>query len=75
MSTKNIALCIGFFSIIMGLITYDPEIKTAAIPVITGIIVVVLALFGLVPEIVICERCGKKNIGTNGHCRYCQDKK
>ena len=73
MSMKNIALCIGLFSIIMGWLTYDPEIKTAAVPIITGIIVVILALFGLIPEFVVCERCGRKSLGTKGHCRYCED--
>jgi hypothetical protein len=70
---KNIALCIGLFSIIMGLVTYDAQIITAAIPIITGTIVVILALFGLIPEFVVCERCGRKSIGTKGHCRYCED--
>ena len=73
MSMKNIALCIGFFSIIIGWVTYEPEIKTAAMPVITGIIVVILALFGLIPEFFVCERCGRKSLGTKGHCRYCED--
>ena len=74
MSMKNIALCIGLFSIIMGWVTYDPEIKTAAIPVITGIIVVILALFGLIPEFVVCKHCGRKSLDTKGVCRHCEDK-
>ena len=75
MSMKNIALCFGLFSILMGWINYNPEIETAAVPVVTGIIVVILALFGLVPEIVVCERCGRRSFGTKkGHCRYCENK-
>ena len=73
MSMKNIALGIGLFSIIVGWATYDPEIKTAAIPVITGIIVVVLALFGMIPEFVVCKHCGKKSLGTKGVCQHCED--
>ena len=73
MSMKNIALCFGLFSIIMGWVNYDPEIETAAVPVVTGIIVVILALFGLIPEFVACQRCGKKSFGTKGVCRSCQD--
>jgi hypothetical protein len=72
---KNIALCIGLFSIIMGWISYDPEIKTSAVPVVTGIAVVVLALFGLIPEFVVCKRCGRRSLGPKGHCRYCEDEK
>jgi DNA-directed RNA polymerase subunit RPC12/RpoP len=60
MSMKNLALCIGLFSIIMGWINYDPEIETAVVPIITGIIVVILALLNQIPEMVVCERCGKK---------------
>ncbi|MBW2467463.1 MAG: hypothetical protein JRF02_09200 [Deltaproteobacteria bacterium] len=73
MSMKNIALCVGLFSTIMGLLTYDPEIKTAAVPVITGIIVIILALCGLIPEFTVCKRCGKKSIGPKEHCPYCKD--
>ena len=73
MSMKNIALCLGLFSIIVGWGTYDPEIKTAAIPVITGMAVVILALFGLIPEFVVCTHCGKKKLGTRGVCRSCAD--
>ena len=71
MSIKNFALCIGIFSIIIGWVTYDPEVKTAVMPVITGILVVILALFGLVPEFFVCERCGMKSLSTKGHCRHC----
>ena len=73
MSMKNTALCIGLFAIIMGWVNYDPEIETAAVPVVTGIIVVILALLGQIPEMVTCERCGKKSFGKKGHCRACQD--
>ncbi|MDX2434421.1 MAG: hypothetical protein QNK14_07395 [Desulfobacterales bacterium] len=73
MSMKNTALCIGFFAIIMGWVNYDPEIETAAVPVVTGIIVVILALFGLIPEFEVCKRCGKKSLGTKGVCRSCKD--
>jgi len=75
MSMKNIALCFGIFSIVMGWINYDPEIETAAVPVVTGFIVVILALFNLIPEYTVCERCGKKSFITRGHCRACEDKK
>jgi len=73
MSMKNTALCIGLFAIIMGWVNYDPEIETAAVPVVTGIIVVILALLGLIPELVVCKRCGKKSFGTKGVCRHCKD--
>jgi hypothetical protein len=73
MSMKNIALCIGLFAIIMGWVNYDPEIETAAVPVVTGIIVVILALFGLIPEFFVCEHCGMKSLGSRGHCRNCGD--
>ena len=75
MSMKNIAFCIGLFAIIMGWINYDPEIETAAVPIITGIIVVILALLNQIPEMVTCERCGKKSFGTKGRCRYCEKEK
>lgn len=74
MSMKNIALSIGLFAVIVGWITYDPEIRTAAIPIITGLAVVVLALFGLIPEFVVCKRCGRKSLGTTEVCPHCNNK-
>ncbi len=73
MKMKNIALFIGIFSIIMGWVTYDPEIKTASMPLVTGVLVVILALFGLIPEFVICERCGKRSLGTKEKCPHCAE--
>jgi hypothetical protein len=75
MSMKYISLVIGLFSVIAGSMAYDPEIKTAAMPIITGLIVIILALCGLIPEIIVCERCGKKSLGTKGHCRHCEDRR
>lgn len=71
MSMKNISLLIGLFSVVIGGMAYDPEIKTAAMPIILGLIVIILALCGLIPECVVCERCGKKSLGIKGHCRHC----
>ena len=69
---KKLALCIGLFSIIMGWVSYDPEVATAPIPIITGIIVVILALLNQVPELVVCKKCGKKSFGKKGVCRACR---
>jgi hypothetical protein len=73
MSMKNTALCIGLFAIIMGWVNYGPEIETAAVPVVTAIIVVILALLGQIPEMVTCERLRPKRFGKKGHCQACQD--
>ena len=52
MSMKNTALCIGFFAIIMSWVKYDQEIKAEAVPIVTGIIMVILALLGQIPHMV-----------------------
>ena len=72
MSMKNISLLVCLVSIIAGVIAYDPEIKTAAVPVITGLLVIILALLGLIPEFMVCEHCGKKSLATKGYCRHCR---
>ena len=43
MSTRKIAFWVGMFSLVMGLLTYDSEVVTAPVPVITGLLVVLLA--------------------------------
>ncbi|MBU0729032.1 MAG: zinc ribbon domain-containing protein [Proteobacteria bacterium] len=71
MSLKTIAIAVGFFSLIMGLLTYDTEIPTSPVPVVSGALVILLAVFGLIPELKKCPSCNKKNLKKATTCRHC----
>jgi hypothetical protein len=72
MTTRKIAFWIGMFSLVMGLVTYDSEVVTAPVPVITGGLVVLLAVFNLIPSLNECEICKKKIPKSRERCRSCE---
>lgn len=71
MSLRSIAFCLGLFSVVVGLLTYDREVVTASVPVVTGLIVVVLALADFIPEFKICRFCQNKIFKKASKCRHC----
>jgi recombinational DNA repair protein (RecF pathway) len=71
MCFKTIAFVVGFFSCAMGMLTYDSEVVTAPIPVITGAIVMLLAVLGFIPELKNCINCNRKILNKAETCRYC----
>ncbi|MCF6291199.1 MAG: hypothetical protein L3J03_09440 [Desulfobacterales bacterium] len=71
MSIRWLAFSIGLFSLIMGLFAYDPEVATARTPIITGAIVMVLALFNWIPALKTCVSCGRRFTGRSGKCPHC----
>lgn len=71
MGMRKIAFWAGLFSLVVGVLTYDREVATAPVPVVTGIIVIILALFNLIPEFNTCGFCGKKVPKKADRCRYC----
>ena len=72
MTTRAIAFGVGMFSLVMGLLTYDSEVVTAPVPVITGGLVVILAAFNLIPSLNECEICKKKIPKSRERCRSCE---
>ena len=72
MTTRKIAFWVGMFSLVMGLLTYDSEVVTAPIPVVTGLLVVILAVFNLIPSLNECEICKKKIHKSRTRCRNCE---
>jgi hypothetical protein len=71
MSMRKIALWVGLFSLAMGLFTYDSEVATAPVPVVTGAVVVVFALLGWIPEPRRCASCGRISFGSGSRCSRC----
>ncbi|MCB2184708.1 MAG: hypothetical protein KQH63_22005 [Desulfobulbaceae bacterium] len=72
MTLRAIAFWIGFFSFVMGILTYDSAVVTAPIPVISGALVMVLALFKLIPEFKRCCSCNRKILKKTEICPHCQ---
>ncbi len=71
MSIRTIAFWVGLISLVMGLLTYDKEVATAVVPIITGALVLLLAAFNLIPEFKPCQSCGKKIPKKQSTCRFC----
>ena len=72
MTMRKIAFGVGLFSLVVGLITYDRTVVTAPVPVVTGLLVVVLAVFDLIPELKKeCVACKKKISRNRSRCPYC----
>ena len=69
---KKIAIAVGLFSLVVGWLTYDSEVATAPVPIITGLVVIALAVLGLIPEFVVCPGCGRKNLKSRKQCAHCQ---
>ena len=74
MSMRKIAFFVGLFAVIMGWLTYDSQVSTSLVPIVTGAIVVLLAVFDLVPELTSCPSCGGKNLKKKKTCRHCGEK-
>ena len=72
MTMRRIAFWVGLFSLVVGLITYDSKVVTAPLPVVTGLLVVVLAVFDLIPELTKeCVACRKKISRNSARCPHC----
>lgn len=71
MTLRTIAFFVGLFSLVMGLLTYDSEVVTAPVPVVSGAVVMLLAVFGLIPELKRCISCNRKIPKKSDKCRHC----
>jgi hypothetical protein len=68
---RAIAFIVGLISLIAGLKNYDSELTTAPVPIITGALVMLLAVFNLFPQFKRCSSCNKKITRKATTCRYC----
>lgn len=71
MSMRKIAFFVGLFALVVGWLTYDSEVATSMVPIVTGGLVVILAVFNLIPEFTACPACGKKNLKKKKFCIHC----
>ncbi len=71
---RAIAFLVGFISLTVGLLKYDSELATAPVPVVTGALVMLVAVFNLIPRIKRCSSCHKKIPKKVATCHYCGSK-
>jgi hypothetical protein len=68
---RAIAFLVGLISLTSGILNYDSKLASAPIPVITGALVMLIAVFNLLPKIRRCPFCDKKIPTKSTTCRYC----
>jgi len=68
---RAIAFIVGLISLIAGLRDYDKELATAPVPVIAGALVMLIAVFNLIPQLKRCPSCNRKLVKKADTCRYC----
>ena len=68
---RIIAFLVGLIAIIAGLKNYDSEIATAPLPVVTGALVIFIAVFNLLPKTKLCTSCKKRLPHKADTCHHC----
>ena len=68
---RIIAFTVGLIAVIKGYSSYDTNQATASIPLVTGGLVMLIALFNLLPKIRRCPACHKKIATKATTCRHC----
>ncbi len=71
---RVIAFLVGLIAIVKGFSSYDSSQSTALIPIITGGLVIIIAVFNLLPQIKRCPSCHKKISNKAETCRFCGNK-
>ena len=69
---RIIAFLVGLIAVIAGIRNYDSTVGSAPIPLITGGLVMLIAVFNLIPQFKRCTFCGKKIPKKNTHCPFCK---
>ncbi len=68
---RVIAFIVGLISLTAGLWNYDSELTTAPVPVVTGGLVMLIAVFNLLPQVKRCSSCNKKIPKKVAACHFC----
>ncbi|MBU0960569.1 MAG: hypothetical protein KKD01_19270 [Proteobacteria bacterium] len=68
---RVIAFIVGLIALIAGLWNYDSTLTTAPVPVLTGGLVMLIALFNLLPQVKRCTSCNRKMPKKLAICHLC----
>ena len=69
---RIIAFLVGLISVITGIRNYDSEITSAPVPLVLGGLVMLIAVFNLIPQLKRCSSCGKKIPKKAITCNFCK---
>jgi hypothetical protein len=70
---RIIAFLVGLIAVIAGIQNYDPSVSSSPIPLITGGLVMLIAIFNLIPQFKRCAFCGKKLPKKKISCPFCKN--
>jgi len=68
---RVIAFIVGLIAVIKGVLSYDSSLPSAPVPIVLGGLVMLIALFNLMPKIKRCPSCSKKIPNKAETCRHC----
>ena len=69
---RVIAFLVGLIAVIAGIQNYDSNVSSSPIPLITGGLVMLIAIFNLIPQFKRCSSCGKKIPKKTTFCPFCK---
>jgi hypothetical protein len=69
---RIIAFLVGLIAVIAGIQNYDSTVSSSPIPLITGGLVMLIAIFNLIPQFKRCAFCGKKLPKKKKTCPFCK---
>ena len=68
---RAIAFLVGLIAVVAGVRNYDSELTAASLPIITGGLVMLIAIFNLIPQLKRCPSCNKRLPVKVKKCRFC----
>lgn len=69
---RAIAFIVGLIAVVAGLQNYDSEVASAPLPLVTGGLVMLIAMFNLIPQFKRCSSCSKKIPKKAKTCPFCK---
>jgi hypothetical protein len=69
---RAIAFLVGLIAVIAGLQNYDSEVASSPLPLITGGLVMLIAIFNLLPQFKRCTSCSRKIPKKKKTCPFCK---
>jgi len=69
---RVIAFLVGLIAVVTGMNNYDSEVASSPLPVILGGVVMLIAVFNLIPQFKRCSSCRRKIPQKATHCPFCK---
>ncbi len=69
---RGIAFLVGLIAVVTGIKNYDSAVASSPLPVILGGLVILIAVFNLIPQFKRCVSCRKKILQKATRCPFCK---